>query len=130
MKVLIVDDELTTLDLYGALLEDEGHEVLTRDRAMGTTPVILSEQPDVVLVDVSMPGLPGDELIRLMRENPRARNVNVVLFSARPSQELAALAERCGARGYLEKTPDHESFLSSFRELASSVGSAGRPSRV
>ncbi|MDD9934520.1 MAG: response regulator [Myxococcales bacterium] len=121
MKVLIVDDESTTLELYGALLEDEGHEVLTRDRAMGTTLVIISEQPDVVLVDVGMPGLPGDELVRVVRDNPRARGVNVVLFSARPGTELAKIASRCGARGYIEKNEDHELFLEDFRKLAAGL---------
>jgi DNA-binding response OmpR family regulator len=118
MKVLIVDDEATTLDLYGALLEDEGHEVLTRDRAMGTTPIILSEQPDVVLVDLGMPGLPGDELVRVVRQNPKARGVKVVLFSARPPRELHEIAASCGAGGYIEKTTDVDAFLTSFRELA------------
>jgi DNA-binding response OmpR family regulator len=118
MKVLIVDDEPTSLQLYGALLRDEGHEVLERDKSLGTTPMILSERPDLVLVDVSMPGLSGDELVRMVKGNPRAAGVSVVLFSSRDAGELEALARRCGAAGYLVKRADHQGFVRDFRTLA------------
>jgi DNA-binding response OmpR family regulator len=118
MKVLIVDDEPTSLELYGALLQDEGHEVLKRDKSLGTTPMILSERPDMVLVDVGMPGLSGDELVRMVKSNPRSADVRVVLFSSRDADELEAMARRCGAAGYLVKGADHQGFVRDFRALA------------
>src|ERR1051325_8758874 len=109
LKVMIVDDDRTTLDVLGALLEKEGHSVVERDTAIGTTQAIIRENPDVVRLDVRMPGLSGDKLAELIA----ARSTNtplLVLHSASPKKELDELAKRCGASGAIEKTSDPKPF--------------------
>ena len=61
-KVMIVDDENTVLEITGAVLEDHGYRVIKRESALGTSLAILREKPDVVLLDVNMPGLSGDRI--------------------------------------------------------------------
>jgi CheY-like chemotaxis protein len=116
LKIMIVDDDRTTLDVLGALLEKQGYSVAERDTAIGTTQAIIRENPDVVLLDVRMPGLSGDKLAELIA----ARSSNpplVVLHSASPKKELDQLARRCGAAAAIEKTSDPKEFLKRF-ELA------------
>ena len=126
LKIMIVDDDRTTLDILSALLEAQGHSVLERDTAIGTTQAILRETPDVVLLDVRMPGLSGDKLAELIS----ARSTNpplVVLHSASPKAELEQLAKRCGASA-IEKTSDTKEFLRRFETVVAGIR-AKKPTR-
>jgi CheY-like chemotaxis protein len=104
MKVMVVDDDATTLSVLTALLEDEGYSVVGRTEALGTSSAIHREQPDVAVLDVRMPGLGGDRLARLIIEsNP---NVMVILHSSLPATELQKLSRASGAAGFVEKRKD------------------------
>jgi CheY-like chemotaxis protein len=116
LKIMIVDDDRTTLQVLGALLEGKGHSVVERETAIGTTQAILRESPDVVLLDVRMPGLSGDKLAELIS----GRSANpplVVLHSASPKAELEQLAKRCGAAAGIEKSSDPKEFLKRFEAV-------------
>jgi DNA-binding response OmpR family regulator len=100
--IMIVDDCQITLDITRIHLEEAGFEVVTRSKPFGTTAEIMRIKPDCVLVDVSMPGLSGDKLIKLIREKNSASKV--ILFSAKDESELSELVNGCGADGYITKT--------------------------
>ena len=72
LKVLIVDDDRTCREMIDAVLSELGHTVLTRDNPLGTSAEILRERPDVVLLDINMPTLSGDELLRTIRQGSLA----------------------------------------------------------
>ena len=56
MKVLVVDDDATSVQVVEAVLERMGHDVITRSDATGVLSAVAQEKPDVALVDVRMPG--------------------------------------------------------------------------
>lgn len=126
LKVLVVDDDPISLEVARERLEREGHEVQTRDRALGTSRVILAFQPDCVLLDVMMPGITGDELATLLRSQGRLSHVAIVLHSAKDPDELSDLIVRTGAIGAIHKTSDDEEFLREFRRITHEL--AGRRS--
>ena len=76
----------------------------TRNDALGTSAYILREQPDIVVLDVNMPGLRGDMLAALLHRNAPTRTPALVLYSSLPSSELREVAAKCGAAGFVEKT--------------------------
>ena len=101
MKVMLVDDDATTLTVLTAMLEDEGYEVVARTEALGTSQAIHREQPDVAVVDVRMPGLAGDRLAGLIvKSNP---TVTVILHSSLPAAQLERLSRESGAAGFVQK---------------------------
>jgi len=117
LKVMVVDDDVTTLEVASAALEQRGHEVLKRDSAIGTTMAILRERPDVLLLDVHMPGLSGDRLAELLEPRMGKRSPVVILHSGRDRAELERLASRCGAAGIIEKTSDPQELVRSFERI-------------
>lgn len=125
LKVLIVDDDPTVLAIASALLEDRGYEVATRSRALGTTGIILREKPDVVVLDVQMPALNGDELLTLLKSRPGLENTHYILFSGQEEAQLRAMAERTGALGFIVKTGNHDDFVREFEVLVRRIGSTG-----
>jgi DNA-binding response OmpR family regulator len=106
-RVLIVDDHPEILEGMKMLLEIEGMEVTTHDSVI-TLPLILRKaDPEVILLDLSLPALSGESFFQLGRERLlRHTDAFVILFSGRPLAELAANAEQFGADGVLPKSED------------------------
>lgn len=116
-RVLVVDDEDTTLEVIRATLEDLGYEVTTRNRALGTSFVIVHERPDIVLIDVEMPGVSGDGIVRLIRETPSLRDITFILHSGARAADLERLTRETGAAGAIVKTSDLREFSRQFERL-------------
>ena len=113
LKVMVVDDDTTALVLLKARLESAGCMVSTRDRSLGTSAAVIREKPDVVLLDVNMPGLQGDELAGLII----GRGIPVILHSGQDKETLESHMKRVGALGYIEKSGDTDVFLREFQRL-------------
>ncbi|MCG8556139.1 MAG: response regulator [Proteobacteria bacterium] len=116
LTVLVVDDDQTTLELVRAVLETEGHKVLTWNRPFGTTQLVLRHRPDVILLDVRMPGLNGVELAKLVNARHRAPQC-VILHSSVSEVELYRLGQEAGVVGAIPKTDNVAAFLEDFRRL-------------
>ncbi len=116
-KVLVVDDSEVVLDATRLMLEYSGFEVMTLPTPFGTTSIISHHQPDLVLLDVTMPALRGDALVEMIRAGRKSHGTRIVLHSDRPARELADLAQRCGADGFICKTNDPEALARRVREI-------------
>jgi CheY-like chemotaxis protein len=104
-RVLVVDDSEPTVRLLKAELEAKGHEVMTANGADAATKIILKKKtrPDLVLLDVNMPGINGEELCRFIKTNSLFAGIQVVFCSAAEEAELQRLVKTCGADGYVRK---------------------------
>lgn len=106
-RILIVDDNKVLLAVASASLTAAGYSVVSRDSPIGFTATLRDLQPDVALIDVSMPALRGTKLVELarsVRRRPEQAHVVLALYSAMDEAELAALARECGADGYIVKS--------------------------
>lgn len=124
LKVLVVDDDPVVLDVARARLERIGCETLVHDRGLGTNRIVLKNEPHIVLLDVEMPGLDGDQLVDLIQENewtPGEPWPAVILHSGKNDTELQALAHKTGAAGAIAKTPETDEFISQFQAIIESL---------
>lgn len=109
-KILIVDDSEIVLDLVAMYLEDGGYEVTTLDNAVQIPAMMETDPPDLVLLDVFMPGLRGDEAVLLL-QRVSERRIPILLHSDMDEKELAQTVRDTGASGYLVKTMDPDEIL-------------------
>ena len=114
-RVLVVDDDPVARQVVTTILGGQGYEVLARSEALGTVAVITRERPDIVVLDVNMPGLSGDSLARLVNLKS-GHSTRVILHSSQPLGELTKLAREVGALGCIEKG-DPRDFLDEFEAL-------------
>jgi DNA-binding NarL/FixJ family response regulator len=100
-KVLVVDDDELHLYTTKELLQDECCEVITHksNLGIGVTTLVRDVQPDLILLDVNMPGLSGDQLAKLLRW----RNAPFIFYSSNDEDSLRELAAQYGAKGYISK---------------------------
>jgi CheY-like chemotaxis protein len=104
-RVLVVDDSEGTVKLLHAELTAQGHEVLTATSADAATKIILKKKtrPDLVLLDVRMPGVNGEEFCRFIKTNSLFQGIQVVLCSGESDEELQRIVKSAGADGYVRK---------------------------
>ncbi len=109
--VLIVDDSEFVLELYSALLEETGWKVETRTNPFVDAAELSAMAPDVVLLDLGIPGVEDGDLPFLVRSLRGGSGRHVVLHSGRTEDELRQIAGACGADGYLCKSGDETQLL-------------------
>jgi len=100
-SLLIVDDEPSILQSLGGLLSDEGFEVTTAANGYEALKTIEAESPDLVLLDIWMPGIDGIETLKeIKKENP---NIQVIIITGHGTIETAVKATKLGAFDLIEK---------------------------
>ena len=97
-KVLIIDDDEQLLDTARTLLERDGFGVAVYSGRFDRMGFVVREAPDLVLLDVNMPVVPGDELYALFREHSALRDVPVVFFFQRRDRSATSGASLGRAR--------------------------------
>ena len=102
--ILVIDDNAVVLEATRSTLEQAGFRVVTRDRASGAVVAVLSERPDLVLLDVNMPNMTGDSLADILGRTRATRGTLVVLYSSLPANALRMKALTVGAHGFIQKT--------------------------
>ena len=116
-RVLIVDDQHDLLEGMKALLEISGVDVVLHD-SMITLPLILREaDPDVVLLDVSLPALSSTAALRQGLRRLLRTDALLVLFSGRSPNELALLSEELGADGFIAKGQEPMEIITRIQTL-------------
>ena len=103
VKIFVIDDSNLVLEMARRVLSAAGFDVICRADPVGSTAAIMRELPDLVLIDVGMPGLNGNHLVRTIRLRQSLRHIRLVLFSSRSVAELERLVAECGADGFIEK---------------------------
>jgi CheY-like chemotaxis protein len=114
-KILVVDDESDIISLLTLVLEAEGYQVvpaLTGDEAISLAEV---EAPDLVLLDLMMPGRSGLETCRYLKNQPKTRNIPVVVFSALGRDIDKKLTAEAGASAHLTKPFNNTGLLTEVR---------------
>jgi len=110
-KVLFVDDQPETLGGLARLLNEEGIDVEMHNSVITLPLVVGGINPDVILLDLSMPALSGSALFKMGRRRLRT-DAPVVLFSGRSADELAKEAEALGADGFITKSDESLDIIS------------------
>src|SRR5262245_11353670 len=103
MKVLVVDDDAVARELLSSELVQAGYETLSLPSPIGVTRFIQEQSIDVVVIDVVMPSLRGDRLVKLLRGNPKFAKLVVILVSGEGDVELQQLASAVGADAVISK---------------------------
>ena len=103
MKVLLVDDDAAVLDMMSKFLVHRGHAVRTCATPFGVSAQIVRDTPDVVVLDVMMPGLGGSALANLISKLELERPPLVILWSAMDDVALAEAAADAGGLPWISK---------------------------
>ena len=116
-QVLIVDDQAMNIELARFVLEAGGFEVDSAADALEAISCIAAHRPDVVLMDIQMPGTDGLALTRQLKQDPITQGIVVVAFTAYAMKGDEARVRAAGCDGYLAKPIKVASFAASVHAL-------------
>ena len=102
-KILVVDDNAINLKLVSDLLEFEGHEILKAGDAEEAQLVLADVLPDLVLMDIALPGMDGLTLTRKLKADARTRHIPIVALTAYAMKGDDQRARDAGCDGYITK---------------------------
>jgi CheY-like chemotaxis protein len=108
-KILVCDDEQEILDITRLILEEEGYQVMATIDSGRVAHIVEKEMPDVLLIDLWMPGMSGDQVISQLRKDEKINHLPIVVISA--SKDGKEIAYASGADDFLEKPYDIEALL-------------------
>ena len=115
--ILIVDDEPNIVASLQFLLEDAGYAVRVAADGAQALAAVAQSHPDLILLDVMMPVLDGNEVCQRLKSEPSTQGIRILMLSARCREMEIAKSRELGADGYLTKPFSTHTLLERVREL-------------
>ncbi len=110
-RVLIVDDSPTETHRMTRILDKHGYEVITADSGEDGVAKAKETLPDVVLMDIVMPGLNGFQATRQLSKNASTSHIPVIIVTTKDQETDRLWGQRQGAKGYLTKPIEDSALL-------------------
>ena len=110
-RILVVDDSPSETHQFVTVLAKHGHEVLTAETGNTGIEVAQAQQPDVILMDVVMPGMNGFQATRQLTRGAATSHIPVIIVSSKNQDVDRVWGERQGASGYLIKPVDDRTLI-------------------
>jgi CheY-like chemotaxis protein len=117
--ILVVEDNERNLKLVRDVLEYVGYDVRVARTAEDGIALAVKERPDLVLMDLQLPGIDGMEALRQLRENVRTADIPVVAVTAQAMKQDRERALEAGFNGYIEKPISIRAFPDQVRSFLS-----------
>lgn len=114
-KILLVDDSPTEIHQFRAMLEQMGHEVIVAENGRDGVQMAITEQPDVVLMDIVMPDMNGFQATRQIARGADTSHIPVIIVSSKNQETDKVWGARQGAKGYITKPVDTEELVSAMK---------------
>ena len=114
-NILLVDDSKTELHFLSDLLEKRGYRVRTAENGEDAMRRLGEETPDLILMDVVMPGQNGFQLTRAITRDPRFANVPVIMCTSKNQETDKVWGMRQGARDYIVKPVDADELVAKIK---------------
>jgi len=114
-RVLIVDDNALNITIAQVVLLAEQFEVETATDGLEAVQKVATFRPDLILMDIQMPGIDGLEVARDLKSEPSTRHIRIVAFTAMAMRGDEAKLRAAGCDGYLSKPIDVKEFGSQVR---------------
>lgn len=116
-RVLIVDDSPTETHKLTTILEKNGHSVISAESGESGVAVAKVEKPDLVLMDIVMPGLNGFQATRQLSKAKETAHIPVIVVTTKDQETDRVWGMRQGAKAYLTKPIEEKVLLSAIKEV-------------
>ncbi len=116
-RVLIVDDSPTEVHVLRGMLEKGGHQVSSADNAEDGIKQAKAQKPDVILMDVVMPGMNGFQATRALSKDSQTQHIPILIVTTKDQETDRVWGMRQGARDYIAKPVDATDLLAKIKAV-------------
>jgi CheY-like chemotaxis protein len=115
--ILIIEDNPMNMELASDLLLDEGFDVIGAEDAVKGIEMAKADHPDLILMDLQLPGLDGIQATHLLKEEASTRDIPVIALTAHAMSNHSAMAKEAGCIAFISKPIDVMQFPDQISEL-------------
>ena len=126
-KILVIEDDPATLRLVDYSLRQEGYEIITASNGLEGIRKALAKSPDLVILDVMLPGMDGFEICYRLRSEPVTAKLPILMFSAKAQEIDKDTGIKVGADDYLTKPSAPADIILHVEKLLAKKGSSVTP---
>ena len=116
-EILIVDDEPNVVVPIQFLMEQQGYRVMIAERGEDALDLVYQYKPDLVLLDIMLPGIDGYEVCEIVRLNPKYRKVKIIFLTAKGREVEIAKGLALGADAYIIKPFSNIELVATVKEI-------------
>ena len=116
-KIMVVDDSPTERMVLSELLSKHGYTVVTAENGEQAIAMARQELPDLIIMDVVMPGTNGFQATRTISREESTRHIPIILCTSKDQETDKIWGLRQGAQGYLVKPADHQELLARIKAM-------------
>lgn len=116
-QVLLIEDEPNIIEAISFILSRDGWSVKTHSNGTDALDVVRDRKPDVLILDVMLPGKSGYDILRELRSDPEGAHLPVLMLTARGQSKDRELAERAGVSRFMTKPFSNAEMLEAVRSL-------------
>lgn len=127
-RVLIIDDSSTIIAVLGKMLRQGGFETLSAPDAEAGIETALREKPDLIFLDIVLPGMNGFAALRVLRREEATKNIPIIMMSGNLQATEQYYAQRIGADDFLKKPFPRAELFAKIHRLTSEDHKLHRPS--
>jgi len=115
-KILLVEDDDSHAYILRTVFEGEQYEVVVASDGKEAVKKALSEKPDLILMDIRLPVMPGDEATRQIKANPETKHIPVICITAATMKGTEEKLLRAGCDSYLEKPTELDTIIAEAKK--------------
>ncbi|WP_204114745.1 response regulator transcription factor [Shimia biformata] len=116
-RVLLIEDEPNIIEAISFILSRDGWEVATHSNGHDAMDAVRRRSPDLVILDVMLPGKSGFEILRELRDDPETDGLPVLMLTARGQNKDREMAEKAGASRFMTKPFSNSDVIEAVRDL-------------
>jgi len=116
-RILIIDDSPTEIIAFTRMLTAQGHEIFSANNAEDGMQKAGELKPDLILMDVVMPGMNGFQATRRLTKSPATAHIPIIMITTKDQETDRIWGLRQGARDYVVKPPEPAEFLAKIAEV-------------
>lgn len=118
MNIIVAEDDKVLSLMYCGILREGGHLVVPAYDSIQTLMFTMKQQPDLVLLDINMPGGTGVDVLRRLKSSTKTSHVPVIVITGSRDAQLPAQVLELGARRFLSKPVEPDTLLAAVREAS------------
>ena len=120
-KILVIEDDPNALRFIEYTLEQEGYQVSSAKDGLEGIKKVQDKHPDLIILDIMLPGLDGYEVCRQLRQKPETSLLPILMLSAKARQDDRNIGLKMGADEYLAKPADPSTIVEKVKTLLAST---------
>ncbi|MBP7652047.1 response regulator [Candidatus Dependentiae bacterium] len=116
-KVLIIEDDVDYIEVLKKRLVSQDFELFFATKGFDAVDIIINNPPDVIILDLNLPYIDGDAVISAFKSRNLAKNIPIIINSARPEEDIKKAMEKVGAKTFIKKPTDFTKLIEIIKSI-------------